>query len=232
QAFEPVLIEGKAIQLHPLVCTAFNADFDGDQMAVHVPLSLEAQLEARVLMMSTNNILSPANGKPIIVPSQDIVLGLYHITMERRDIPGLALSLGGFARNDHDIVAGLQKALKAGTVFLYAPGEKPSRLARDLTKTDSPVVEEILNGEIAIHPRINWPDFGTPKAAANAAREAFQQSLERRDATIFNLEDPERPFAWRKLEELQRAVGSARSVLARPTRFDCMRPTDQATAPT
>jgi DNA-directed RNA polymerase subunit beta' len=75
QAFEPVLIEGKAIQLHPLVCTAFNADFDGDQMAVHVPLSLEAQLEARVLMMSTNNILSPANGKPIIVPSQDIVLG-------------------------------------------------------------------------------------------------------------------------------------------------------------
>ena len=83
QAFEPVLIEGKAIQLHPLVCTAFNADFDGDQMAVHVPLSLEAQLEARVLMMSTNNILSPANGKPIIVPSQDIVLGLYHITIER-----------------------------------------------------------------------------------------------------------------------------------------------------
>ncbi len=85
QAFEPVLIEGKAIQLHPLVCTAFNADFDGDQMAVHVPLSLEAQLEARVLMMSTNNILSPANGKPIIVPSQDIVLGLYHITLERTD---------------------------------------------------------------------------------------------------------------------------------------------------
>ena len=82
QAFEPVLIEGKAIQLHPLVCTAFNADFDGDQMAVHVPLSLEAQLEARVLMMSTNNILSPANGKPIIVPSQDIVLGLYYISVE------------------------------------------------------------------------------------------------------------------------------------------------------
>ncbi len=82
QAFEPVLIEGKAIQLHPLVCTAFNADFDGDQMAVHVPLSLEAQLEARVLMMSTNNILSPANGKPIIVPSQDIVLGIYYLSLE------------------------------------------------------------------------------------------------------------------------------------------------------
>ena len=88
QAFEPVLVEGKAIQLHPLVCTAFNADFDGDQMAVHVPLSLEAQLEARVLMMSTNNILSPANGKPIIVPSQDIILGLYYLTMEREGETG------------------------------------------------------------------------------------------------------------------------------------------------
>ena len=83
QAFEPVLIEGKAIQLHPLVCAAFNADFDGDQMAVHVPLSLEAQLEARVLMMSTNNILHPANGSPIIVPSQDIVLGLYYLSIMR-----------------------------------------------------------------------------------------------------------------------------------------------------
>ncbi len=88
QAFEPVLIEGKAIQLHPLVCAAFNADFDGDQMAVHVPLSLEAQLEARVLMMSTNNILSPANGKPIIVPSQDIVLGLYYLSLDRTGEPG------------------------------------------------------------------------------------------------------------------------------------------------
>ena len=88
QAFEPVLIEGKAIQLHPLVCTAFNADFDGDQMAVHVPLSLEAQLEARALMMSSNNILSPANGEPIIVPSQDVVLGLYWMTRERINAPG------------------------------------------------------------------------------------------------------------------------------------------------
>src|SRR4051812_32173570 len=83
QAFEPVLIEGKAIQLHPLVCSAFNADFDGDQMAVHVPLSIEAQMEARVLMMSTNNILSPAHGKPVIVPTQDIVLGMYYMTRER-----------------------------------------------------------------------------------------------------------------------------------------------------
>ena len=88
QAFEPVLIEGKAIQLHPLVCAAFNADFDGDQMAVHVPLSLEAQLEARVLMMSTNNILHPANGSPIIVPSQDIVLGLYYLSIMTDDGPG------------------------------------------------------------------------------------------------------------------------------------------------
>src|SRR5207244_7400165 len=83
QAVEPVLTEGKAIQLHPLVCAAFNADVDGDQMAVHVPLSIEAQMEARVLMMSTNNILSPAHGKPIIVPTQDIVLGLYYLTRER-----------------------------------------------------------------------------------------------------------------------------------------------------
>ena len=90
RAFEPVLIEGKAIQLHPLVCTAFNADFDGDQMAVHVPLSLEAQLEARVLMMSTNNILSPANGKPIIVPSQDIVLDLYYLSIETPEFRAMA----------------------------------------------------------------------------------------------------------------------------------------------
>jgi DNA-directed RNA polymerase subunit beta' len=95
QAFEPVLIEGKAIQLHPLVCTAFNADFDGDQMAVHVPLSLEAQLEARALMMSSNNILSPANGEPIIVPSQDVVLGLYYMTRERINAKGEGMVLSG-----------------------------------------------------------------------------------------------------------------------------------------
>ena len=88
QAFEPVLIEGKAIQLHPLVCAAYNADFDGDQMAVHVPLTIEAQLEARALMMSTNNILSPASGDPIIVPSQDVVLGLYYMTRERVNVKG------------------------------------------------------------------------------------------------------------------------------------------------
>ncbi len=96
QAFEPVLVEGKAIQLHPLVCAAFNADFDGDQMAVHVPLSIEAQIEARVLMMSTNNILSPANGKPIIVPSQDIILGLYYMTSMRRGDVGEGKSYADF----------------------------------------------------------------------------------------------------------------------------------------
>jgi len=111
QAFEPKLIEGKAIQLHPLVCTAFNADFDGDQMAVHVPLSLEAQLEARVLMMSTNNILSPANGKPIIVPSQDIVLGLYYITMEKEGEPGENKIFGSLDEIEH--------ALDAGVVTLH-----------------------------------------------------------------------------------------------------------------
>jgi DNA-directed RNA polymerase subunit beta' len=98
QAFEPVLIEGKAIQLHPLVCAAFNADFDGDQMAVHVPLSLEAQLEARVLMMSTNNILHPANGQPIIVPSQDIVLGLYYVSIMREGLPGEGKIFGDMAK--------------------------------------------------------------------------------------------------------------------------------------
>jgi DNA-directed RNA polymerase subunit beta' len=112
QAFEPKLIEGKAIQLHPLVCTAFNADFDGDQMAVHVPLSLEAQLEARVLMMSTNNILSPANGKPIIVPSQDIVLGLYYLTMERDNVAGEGMSFANLGE--------VQYALDQGVLNLHA----------------------------------------------------------------------------------------------------------------
>ena len=103
QAFEPVLIEGKAIQLHPLVCSAFNADFDGDQMAVHVPLSLEAQLEARVLMMSTNNILHPANGQPIIVPSQDMVLGLYYLSIVADKEPGEGMVFGDMGELHHAI---------------------------------------------------------------------------------------------------------------------------------
>ncbi|MCL4679621.1 MAG: DNA-directed RNA polymerase subunit beta' [Alphaproteobacteria bacterium] len=112
QAFEPVLIEGKAIQLHPLVCTAFNADFDGDQMAVHVPLSIEAQLEARCLIMSTNNILSPANGKPIIVPTQDIVLGLYYLAIARDGETGEGMIFRGAGEIAH--------ALQEGAVSLHA----------------------------------------------------------------------------------------------------------------
>jgi DNA-directed RNA polymerase subunit beta' len=111
QAFEPHLIEGKAIQLHPLVCAAFNADFDGDQMAVHVPLSLEAQLEARVLMMSTNNILHPANGQPIIVPSQDIVLGLYHLSLMNEGEPGQGMAFSDMGELEH--------ALATGTVTMH-----------------------------------------------------------------------------------------------------------------
>jgi DNA-directed RNA polymerase subunit beta' len=112
QAFEPVLIEGKAIQLHPLVCTAFNADFDGDQMAVHVPLSIEAQLEARTLMMSTNNILSPANGDPIIVPTQDVVLGLYYMTRESLAAKGSGMSFAD--------VNEVHRAFETGAVELHA----------------------------------------------------------------------------------------------------------------
>jgi DNA-directed RNA polymerase subunit beta' len=112
QAFEPKLIEGKAIQLHPLVCAAFNADFDGDQMAVHVPLSLEAQLEARVLMMSTNNILSPANGRPIIVPSQDIILGLYYLSVIKDGELGEGMIFGSIAE--------IEAALEAKVVSLHA----------------------------------------------------------------------------------------------------------------
>ena len=112
QAFEPVLIEGKAIQLHPLVCAAYNADFDGDQMAVHVPLTLEAQLEARSLMMSTNNILAPANGEPIIVPSQDVVLGLYYMTRERINARGEGMVFADAAE--------VQRAYETGSVELHA----------------------------------------------------------------------------------------------------------------
>jgi DNA-directed RNA polymerase subunit beta' len=112
QAFEPVLIEGKAIQLHPLVCTAFNADFDGDQMAVHVPLSIESQLESRVLMMATNNILSPANGKPIIVPTQDIILGLYYLSLALDKQKGEGMVFRGAGEIAH--------ALEAGAVSLHS----------------------------------------------------------------------------------------------------------------
>ena len=133
QAFEPVLIEGKAIQLHPLVCSAFNADFDGDQMAVHVPLSLEAQLEARVLMMSTNNILSPANGKPIIVPSQDMVLGLYYLSMDRDGEPGEGMILADMAE--------VHQALHVGAVTLH------SKIVSRVPQTGEDGVERMVRYE-------------------------------------------------------------------------------------
>ena len=133
QAFEPILIEGKAIQLHPLVCAAFNADFDGDQMAVHVPLSVEAQLEARVLMMSTNNILSPANGRPIIVPDKDIVLGLYYLTIELDNEPG-----EGMVFND---MAEVHNALFNKVVTLHAK----VRCRREMMDVEGEMVTSIVD---------------------------------------------------------------------------------------
>ncbi len=135
QAFEPILIEGKAIQLHPLVCSAFNADFDGDQMAVHVPLSIEAQLEARTLMMSTNNILSPANGEPVIVPSQDVVLGLYYMTREK--INGLG---EGMVFSDVDEAA---RAVESGAVKIHSKVK---------IRIDENIVDE--NGEMQVKRRL------------------------------------------------------------------------------
>ncbi|MBP8216741.1 MAG: DNA-directed RNA polymerase subunit beta', partial [Thauera sp.] len=149
QAFEPVLIEGKAIQLHPLVCVAFNADFDGDQMAVHVPLSLEAQMEARTLMLASNNVLSPANGEPIIVPSQDIVLGLYYATREGVNVPG-----EGMIFTD---VSEVKRAYESGQIALHARitvrlkeadlgpnGERIEKIVRHNTTAGRAILSEIL----------------------------------------------------------------------------------------
>ncbi len=140
QAFEPILIEGKAIQLHPLVCTAFNADFDGDQMAVHIPLSIEAQVEARVLMMSTNNILSPAHGDPIIVPSQDIVLGIYYMTREKP-----------FARGENSSFASREEvrcAYDFGEVELHARIQARIDGARVQTTVGRVLLSEVLPEEL------------------------------------------------------------------------------------
>jgi len=136
QAFEPILIEGKAIQLHPLVCTAFNADFDGDQMAVHVPLSIEAQTEARALMMSTNNILSPATGKPVIVPTQDMVLGIYYLTRERPFEKGEGMA---FASPDE-----VMRAMDAGVVGLHARIICRIRGKREQTTVGRAILSTIL----------------------------------------------------------------------------------------
>ena len=148
QAFEPVLIEGKAIQLHPLVCAAFNADFDGDQMAVHVPLSLEAQMEARTLMLASNNVLSPANGEPIIVPSQDIVLGLYYMTREKINARGEGMFLAN--------VSEARRAYETGAAELHArvtirikeanikDGERVETVKRVQTTLGRALLSEIL----------------------------------------------------------------------------------------
>ena len=153
QAFEPVLIEGKAIQLHPLVCTAFNADFDGDQMAVHLPLSVESQVETRVLMMSTNNILSPAHGKPIIVPSQDMVLGIYYMTREKY-----------FAKGDGKIFASedeVRIALDAGEIDLQA---RIKVRMKNLASDEKPLIVETTAGRVIL--REILPD-AVPFAAIN-----------------------------------------------------------------
>ncbi|MEE2527379.1 DNA-directed RNA polymerase subunit beta' [Hyphobacterium sp. HN65] len=174
QAFEPKLIEGKAIQLHPLVCAAFNADFDGDQMAVHVPLSLEAQLEARVLMMSTNNILSPANGKPIIVPSQDIVLGLYYLSVDKEDEPGNGTAFATMAE--------MEAALEAGVITLHSKismrydtvdekGE-PVRLRLETTPGRMMIIDKLPK-----HERVSWTianELMTKKAIGGMIDEVYR----------------------------------------------------------
>jgi DNA-directed RNA polymerase subunit beta' len=159
QAFEPKLIEGKAIQLHPLVCAAFNADFDGDQMAVHVPLSLEAQLEARVLMMSTNNILSPANGRPIIVPSQDIVLGLYYLSVVKQDGIEVDATTGRKHLKAFADIGEIEHALAHGSVSLHTPilaryhtvdeNNKPKRIIVESTPGRMKIAEHLPR-----HPKV------------------------------------------------------------------------------
>jgi len=149
QAFEPVLIEGKAIQLHPLVCVAFNADFDGDQMAVHVPLSLEAQMEARTLMLASNNVLSPANGEPIIVPSQDIVLGLYYATREAVNAPGEGMQFADVSEVKRAYESGFAAlhariTVRLKTIEFDASGEKVEKLGRYETTVGRALLSEIL----------------------------------------------------------------------------------------
>ncbi|MDA9749124.1 DNA-directed RNA polymerase subunit beta' [Pelagibacteraceae bacterium] len=149
QAFEPILIEGKSIQLHPLVCTAFNADFDGDQMAVHVPLSLESQLEARVLMMSTNNILSPSSGKPIIVPSQDIVLGIYYLSILRDDQKGQ----GRYFVDLNEIL----KALENGDISLHTKIlARIKNYNNEFSKIETTPGRMILGDTLPVNSHINY----------------------------------------------------------------------------
>ena len=185
QAFEPTLIEGKAIQLHPLVCTAFNADFDGDQMAVHVPLSIEAQLEARTLMMSTNNVLSPANGEPIIVPSQDVVLGLYYMTRESINAQGEGMAFADLAE--------VVRAYESNLVSLHAKvqvrieetktidGEKVKQTRRVDTTVGRAMLSEILPVGLSydlVNKEMN------KKAISNLINSCYRE-LEVKDTVIF-----------------------------------------------
>jgi DNA-directed RNA polymerase subunit beta' len=146
QAFEPVLVEGKAINLHPLVCTAFNADFDGDQMAVHVPLSIEAQLEARTLMMASNNVLSPANGDPVIVPSQDVVLGLYYMTRDRVNAKGEGMAFSS--------VTEASRAYETGMADLHA--RVKVRLTQVVTDENKEQIEKTSVVDTTVGRAILW----------------------------------------------------------------------------
>ncbi len=188
QAFEPVLIEGKAIQLHPLVCTAFNADFDGDQMAVHVPLSLEAQLEARVLMMSTNNILSPSNGNPIIVPSQDIVLGLYYLSMERAEVLGPPVAIAD--------AAALDAALTAEEIILANP-DNPTEAFDGATPAD--LLRRLQAGEIRAHRVLSFGSTGEIEQARTSGLINLHSRIKARFETV----DPDGKY------QVQRVVTTA-----------------------
>lgn len=187
QAFEPVLIEGKAIQLHPLVCTAFNADFDGDQMAVHVPLSVEAQLEARTLMMSTNNILSPANGEPIIVPTQDVVLGLYYLTRESVEAKGTGMAFAdidevyrAYESNVVDLQAKIRARIREVTT--NEEGEKQITNKRYETTVGRALLSKILPDEM---PFALIDKVLTKKTISQLINTCYRK-LELKDTVIFS----------------------------------------------
>ena len=184
QAFEPVLVEGKAINLHPLVCAAFNADFDGDQMAVHVPLSLEAQLEARVLMMSTNNILSPASGNPIIVPTQDIILGIYYMSLEREGEIGEGMAFADLGE--------IQKAIDEGAVTLhtrikarYIGVDKDGNSTRELV--DTTPGRMLISDILPRHPEIGFDAINQvlTKRAVSTLIDIVYRSYGQKETVIF-----------------------------------------------
>ena len=182
QAFEPVLVEGKAIRLHPLVCVAFNADFDGDQMAVHLPLSIEAQMEARVLMMSTNNILHPAHGKPIIVPTQDVVLGCYYVTRERPFAKGSGMTFGSMRE--------VRIAYDAGAVSLHAAIKVRFNGEMVDTTVGRDPFNEMLHGQDALQlgePRAQQEVAGQPDRRVLPSVWSERDGLARRQAAYARL---------------------------------------------